>query len=257
MLKKASIIDSFKKVGLCSDDVVMMHSSYKSIAPVEGGPKTVLEAIMEVIGDNGTLIMPTFNFDFCLGEPYDKINTPSHMGILTEMVRLDPRSYKVHHPIYSFAVIGKLAQPLGEISSLSSFGSDSLLAAFHKLDGKILAIGVPYQKSFTFIHYVEQTVGCNYRFIKEFNGKIINEDGTVDDITCDMNVRKIDMGVDTYIEPMGERVEKLGVVKVEKIGNTFVKMASAKSFFEATKDIPIKEPHLLRRITENPRIHYL
>jgi len=77
------------------------------VGGVEDGPQTVIDALLEVLGNDGTLIMPTFNFDFCKGEPWDVRNTPSHMGAMTNMVRQHPAAKRVFHPIYSFAILGK------------------------------------------------------------------------------------------------------------------------------------------------------
>jgi len=52
----------------------------------------------------------------------------------------------------------------------SSFGSDSPFAYLHREKGKMLMIGVDYQSSFTFVHYVEECRQVNYRYIKTFNG---------------------------------------------------------------------------------------
>lgn len=255
MLDKGDITDALVNIGVASGDIVMVHSSFKAIAPVKGGPRTVIDALLGVLSESGTLIMPTFNFDFCLGKTYDRLLTKSDMGILTEIVRTDLHAHRVFNPIYSFAMIGKMAEELSASSIISSFGEDSLFERFHNLNGKILAIGVPYQKSFTFMHYVEQSVKCNYRFVKEFSGEMIDESGKIHKVVCDMGVRNISHGVDTYIEPMGAKMEEDGVVKVGRIGNTHIKLANAIDFYEATKRIPLDNPELLRKIVENPRIH--
>lgn len=255
MLEKTDITSALVDIGITSGDIIMVHSSFKELSPVNGGPSTVIDALLDVLSKSGTLIMPTFNFDFCLGKVYDRILTKSNMGVLTEMVRTDPRARRVFNPIFSFAMIGDMAEELSTSSIISSFGKDSMFEKFHNLNGKILAIGLPYQKSFTFIHYVEQSVKCEYRFVKEFCGEMIDKSRKTHKVVCDMSVRNMDMGVDTYIEPMGAKMEREGVIKVGRIGDTSVKLARAVDFYEATKRIPLDSPELLRRIVKNPRIH--
>ncbi len=109
MIGKNELISGFQKAGIIAGDTLLVHSSYKSFGGVEGGPQTVIDALLEVLSPEGTLIMPTFNFNFNNGESWDVRSTPSQMGVLTELVRCDPRAKRVFHPFYSFAIIGKHA----------------------------------------------------------------------------------------------------------------------------------------------------
>src|SRR5574338_979593 len=104
MLTFDDLVAGFRLLGVAPGDTLLVHSSYKSFGPVEGGPQTVVNALEEALGPEGTLIMPTFNFDFNKGQPWDVRSTPSQMGVLTELVRKDPRAKRVFHPIYSFAI---------------------------------------------------------------------------------------------------------------------------------------------------------
>ena len=114
MITKQFLMDEFKALGLNTNDTVFVHSAYSSLgkAPggVDGGPGTAIEALLEVIGPDGTLILPTFNYDFLKGIPWDMRTTPSQMGILTEIIRKDPRARRMFHPIYSMAAIGRHAE---------------------------------------------------------------------------------------------------------------------------------------------------
>ena len=107
MLTFDNLVEEFRAIGVEPGDALLVHSSYKSFGGVDGGPQTVIDALLDVLGEGGTLIMPAFNFDFCKGEPWNVNGTPSHMGIITELVRKDPRSLRVFHPIYSFSILGK------------------------------------------------------------------------------------------------------------------------------------------------------
>ena len=68
MLTKQFLMDEFRSLGMGAGDTIFVHSSYSTLgrAPggVEGGPQTVNEAILELVGPEGTLIQPTFNYDF-------------------------------------------------------------------------------------------------------------------------------------------------------------------------------------------------
>lgn len=56
---KDDIVNELKKIGLKKNDVVMVHTSLKSMGYVCGGAQTVIEALLEVVGEEGTVMMPT------------------------------------------------------------------------------------------------------------------------------------------------------------------------------------------------------
>ena len=59
-ITKQQLIDDLQKIGLKNGDSVLVHSSLSKIGFVEGGAKTVIDALSEVISETGTLLFPTF-----------------------------------------------------------------------------------------------------------------------------------------------------------------------------------------------------
>lgn len=245
MLTFAQLVSEFRALGLCAGDVLLVHSSYKSFGEVEGGPPTVIDALLEVLGPEGTLIMPTFNFDFTKGKPWDVRSTPSQMGVLTELVRTDPRAKRVFHPIYSFAVIGKYADYLSGLRYKSSYERNSVFGKLRDLDGKIMVIGLSYTNSMTFFHHIEQMEGVDYRFLKQFTGQVTDENGNTYTDTFEMLVRDIDRGIVTEVNPMGALMEQAGIVKIRKIGEADVKLMKANEVYAFTAREMKRDPHLL------------
>src|SRR5829696_8350860 len=121
MLTFEKLVDSFQKLGVEEGNTLLVHSSYKSLGAVDGGPQIVINALEAALGTEGTLIMPAFNFDFNKGVPWDVRSTRSKMGALTEVVRMDPRAKRVFHPFYSFAILGKHAEMLGDLRYKSAY----------------------------------------------------------------------------------------------------------------------------------------
>jgi aminoglycoside 3-N-acetyltransferase len=251
MLTLDQLTSDLRALGVQPGDTLLVHSSYKSLGPVEGGPQTVVAALESALGPRGTLIMPTFNFDFNKGEPWDVRTTPSKMGVLTELVRQDPRAKRVFHPFYSFAVIGRHADMLGGLRYKSSYERGSVFGKLRDLDGKILVIGLSYTNSMTFFHHVEQMEGVDYRFLKEFTGEVIDWDGATRTETFEMLVRDIDKGVITEVDPMGELMEQAGLVKVGQVGEALVKLMNANEVYAFTAREMRRDPHLLYRIEKN------
>jgi aminoglycoside 3-N-acetyltransferase len=245
MLTFEKLLEGFRDLSVDEGDTLLVHSSYKSFGEVDGGPQTVIRALEAALGPEGTLIMPTFNFDFNKGVPWDVRTTPSKMGVLTELVRKDPRAKRVFHPFYSFAIVGKHAEMLGSLRYKSSYERDSVFGKLRDLDGKIMVIGLSYTNSMTFFHHIEQMEGVDYRFLKQFTGEVTDENGNTYTDTFEMLVRDIEKGVITEVDPMGELMEKAGIIKVRKIGEADVKLMKANEVYECTAREMKRDPHLL------------
>ena len=245
MLTLEKLVEGFRELGLETGDTLLVHSSYKSLGEVEGGPQTVIRALEEVLGAEGTLIMPTFNFDFNKGVSWDVRKTRSKMGALTEIVRMDPRAKRVFHPFYSFAILGKHAEMLGSLRYKSSYERNSVFGKLRDLDGKIMVIGLSYNDSMTFFHHIEQMEGVDYRFLKQFTGEVTDENGNTYTDTFEMLVRDIDKGVMTMVDPMGALMEQAGVIQSAKIGKADVKLMKANEVYEFTAREMKRDPHLL------------
>jgi aminoglycoside 3-N-acetyltransferase len=251
MLTLDKLVKDLRDLGVQAGDVLLVHSSYKSLGDVDGGPQTVIDALLAALGPDGTLIMPTFNFDFNKGKPWDVRSTPSQMGILTEFVRKDPRARRIFHPIYSFAIVGKHAEMLGSLRYKSSYERGSVFGKLRDLDGKIMVIGLSYTHSMTFFHHIEQMEGVDYRFLKQFTGEVTDWDGITKVDTFEMLVRDVDMGVITEVNPMGELMEKAGVIKSKKIGAADVKLMKANEVYAFTAREMRRDPHLLYYIKKD------
>ncbi len=176
LVLKKDIIESIKNVGIVDGDSVMVHISLSSMGFVCGGPQIIIEALLEAAGADGTIMMPTQswkNLDPTAGvhweEPeewwqvirenwpaYDKRITPTNtMGAVAEMFRSWPGAFRSDHPARSVAAVGKNAEYLTKEHELSNiFGAGSPIDKLYGLDGKVLLIGVGYDKN-TSIHLAD------------------------------------------------------------------------------------------------------
>lgn len=244
---RAELVADLRDLGLASHDAVLVHSSFKSLGEVDDGPAGFIEALRETVGPDGTLIFPTFNFDFCRGKPFEVRETPSRMGVLSETARNDKRAVLVRHPIYSFAVIGHHAQDAATIRNVSSYGADSLFGYLRSWDAKIMIIGLSYNHSMTYFHHVEEMEGCAYRTMTEFRGWVINN-GSRKLKTATMFARNVDAGVVTDVDPMGAILESEGLVSVGTVGDATVKLMRARDVYDCTTRHLTDEPGRLYRI---------
>lgn len=173
---KQDILDALAKAGVAQGQAVMVHTSLSKLGFVCGGAQTVIEALLEQVGADGTVMMPTQswkNLDPTCGvhweEPeewwqiirenwpaYDKDITPTNtMGAVAEMFRKWPGTLRSGHPARSVAAHGKYADYLTKDHDLSNiFGEDSPVGKLYALDGYVLLIGVGYDKN-TSIHLAD------------------------------------------------------------------------------------------------------
>ncbi|WP_294375857.1 aminoglycoside N(3)-acetyltransferase [uncultured Clostridium sp.] len=173
---KEDLIKGFKDIGVKEGQSIMVHTSLKSLGFVCGGAQIVIEALIQCVGNEGTIMMPTQswkNLDPEEGvhweEPkewwqlirdnwpaYDKDITPTNtMGQVAEMFRRWPGAKRSNHPARSVAAFGKYADYLTKDHDLSNiFGEDSPIDRLYKLDGYVLLIGVGYDKN-TSLHLAD------------------------------------------------------------------------------------------------------
>lgn len=173
---RRDVVNALKRLGLKAGDSLIVHTSLSSIGYVCGGAQTVIEALVEAVGTDGTIMMPTQswrNLDPSEGvhweiaeeywdvirenQPaYDRTLTPtSTMGAVAEMFRSWPGTVRSSHPARSFAAWGKHAADLvGEHDLSNIFGDDSPLGKLYDLGGYVLLIGVGHDKN-TSLHLAD------------------------------------------------------------------------------------------------------
>jgi aminoglycoside 3-N-acetyltransferase len=145
-----------RAAGLRAGDLVQVHSSLSALGYVEGGADAVVEALLEVLGPEGTLMVPTFNHGSA--EVFDVRETPSTNGAITEAVRRRPEAFRSVHPTHPYAAIGPLADLLtNEHLHLPTFDLRSPLGKLAAMGGSILLLGVGMNRN-TMAHVGETLV---------------------------------------------------------------------------------------------------
>lgn len=177
-------VKKLKASGLENGDTVFVHSDIAVFGKLAEKNREVLlqslvDAIKECTGKSGTIIMPVFTYSFCRSEVFDVENSKSTVGILTEYFRKLPEVKRTVQPIFSCAVYGEKQDYYMDIGK-DSFGKGSLFEKLHKDNGKILFFGADFHAC-TYIHYVEQSFGVPYRYMKTFNGIIKNAEQKYED----------------------------------------------------------------------------
>ena len=178
---KHSLVEDFKRIGLKSNDSVLVHSSLSKIGFVTGGPQTVIDALFEVIGSEGTLLFPSFpatgrNKTHLQEHPFFDIkNTESRMGSITEYFRKLEGVFRSFHPTDSLAEYYTNSH-FGQLTPYNQY------SPFRKLcnkKGKILMLGTTLNGACTNLHTLEDAVEFKYPVYDEniFDVKMIDMNG--------------------------------------------------------------------------------
>ena len=193
-ITKSSLIKDLEKLEL-KGETVIVHSALSKLGWVCGGAVALIEALQEVITEEGTLIMPAHSGDYSepkyWGNPpvpedwYQTIReempayrpevTPTRgIGIVPEIFRKFPDVLRSSHPCLSFSAWGKEAESVTADHKLDyALGENSPLAKIYKREGKILLIGVGHDSN-TSLHLAEYRADHDLK-IKIFGSSILKD----------------------------------------------------------------------------------
>ncbi|MEM5581303.1 AAC(3) family N-acetyltransferase [Roseibium sp. AS2] len=178
------LVEAVSRCGIKSGDVIFVHSNVgysgrmvgvKSLGDLCG--RTV-RALLEVIGPEGTLVVPTFSYSFGSDKPerrFDPAVTPSSCGALSEYVRKMPDAVRSLEPMFSVAAIGAMKDDLTRNVSNDCFGAGSFWERFLAADGKVCNLN--FDAGSTFIHYVERKLNTPYRQDRIMSGELWDGSG--------------------------------------------------------------------------------
>lgn len=175
-ITRTSLVADLSALGVRAGSVLMVHSSLSSLGWVVGGAQTVVEALLDVVGPDGTIVMPTQTGQ--LTDPalwsnppipdewvdevranmpvFDPALTPTRaMGQIVEVFRHVAGVVRSPHPTVSFAACGPSAhQVCSEHPLTNQFGETSPLARMYELDATVLLLGVGHGNN-TSLHLAE------------------------------------------------------------------------------------------------------
>jgi len=230
----SEVVDALKEIGIHNGDIILVHSDISVFGKLVTSDRNILleslvKAFRESVGENGTIVMPTFTYSFCKGEVFNTVNTKSTVGALTEYFRTGLDVSRTSHPIFSMAIWGKQRDALLKIGK-DSFGRDSIFGHLHQMHAKIVFFGISLQ-AFTFIHYIEQTYGIPYRTLKTFRGRIRDGETEYED-ECTFFVRDLDKDIELDFPKIERHLSEHSLLKGVRLGNGRILMADAYALYK-------------------------
>lgn len=182
MLTKESLQNDLFKLEINPYGTLLVHSSYKSIGEVKGRADTVIDCLIEYM-KNGLLVLPTHTWKYINAENpvFSVLDSPSNVGIITELFRKRKGVYRSYHPTHSVAAIGKDAKEFvkGDEGFDTPCARGSTWGKLLDKEAQILLIGVDLKRN-TFIHGIEEWVDIPGRLTDTHEPlQSVLEDGTI------------------------------------------------------------------------------
>ena len=192
---KDDLIHKFSQLGIKRGDTLLVHASLSSLGYVVGGAKALYLALREVIGIEGTIVVPSQTVE--ISDPaswkyppvpdewhavirdampaYSKeLSYSKAMGAFSQCIGILPNSIRSNHPMYSFTAIGEKAiEIIGQDSFDFPFGDESPLGRLYSIGAKILMIGTDFETN-TSLHLAENRLN---RDVIHEKSKILTKDG--------------------------------------------------------------------------------
>ena len=157
------LVDDLRRLGVSQGMVLTVHSSLRAVGAIEGGAHTLIAALLEAVGEAGTLMVPTFpKAADCA--TFSVEHTPSSTGVLTEIFRTEFPSVRSLDPWHPFSALGADADEITrDHLHATTLGENSPLDKLVRLGGLVLQIGTRHDTN-TLVHLAE--VLCKMPYIK-------------------------------------------------------------------------------------------
>lgn len=235
MIGKDDIKFDLELMGIKEGDILLVHSSLSSIGYVDGGANTVIDALLESVGEGGTIVMSTLTGWF---EPYDSASTPSAVGKISEKFRLRKGAHRSLHPVHSVAAIGKHAQYItgNHDKCETGCGKETPYLKMRDIGGKVVLLGVDMDRN-TIMHSLEEEIDALYLRTQEIPAPTYIDGYENKTFT----LKKFPPGHRDF-NCLTPALRRKDAIIEGRIGNAVVKVVEIKKLFDVGIEILNKNP---------------
>ena len=185
-LTRASLGDDLNRIGLRAGDTVMVHAAMSKVGPLLNGPDALSNAILDVVGSEGTMLVYTSwdsRHDDLMDDddrvlPEWRAHVPGFdrqasravrmNGIIAEVVRTMPGAHRSANPGASVAAIGKLAEWITANHPQDyGYGEGSPLAKLVERGGRVLMVGAPWD-TMTLVHHADHLANLPDKLVRRY-----------------------------------------------------------------------------------------
>lgn len=237
------ILSDLRRIGVRRGDTLLVHSSMNAIGNVDGGAETVIDALMETVGD-GILIFPTHTWATMNQEhaTYDPKKEPACVGILPNLFMKRKNVYRSLHPTHSLAAWSQADEKIedesmkkayrfvsGEEKFTTPCNREGCYGKLYDQNAKILLLGVGLNKN-TYMHGVEEWYGIKERLTEEtLPLEIVMPDQSRKMVSMKKHFKPNDKSIAENYVKMYEPFKKRNVLHEDLIGDAKSMLLSAKN----------------------------
>jgi len=161
-MSPAEVGSQLRAFGVRRGGVLLVHTSFRAVRPIAGGPAGLIDGLRDAVGPEGTLVMPSWSgLD---DEPFDPLSTPSadDLGIVAQTFWRLPGVRRSNH-FHAFAAVGPQADAIvADPLPLPPHIPASPVGRVHDLNGQVLLLGVGHDANTT-LHLAELIASVPYR----------------------------------------------------------------------------------------------
>ena len=227
-MNRKELSTALKKLGIKRGSIVMLHSSYVGLEPMEGGPDAVVDAFLDAVGPTGTLMVPAFG----------------SLGIIAEMVKARPNAVFSPCPKGTIAAIGPKAEEIARDhwKAPTAHGEGTPFTRLRDLDGYICLLGVDQDRNTT-LHSIEALLELPY--LNDTTATFKTPDGKEHTKTWKYypGPHRNFIGLERYMRHEG-------IIKIDRINNAMVRLMRVRDVFDLLLELGEHDPAFA--LCENP-----
>ncbi|GAA0310231.1 aminoglycoside 3-N-acetyltransferase [Gracilibacillus halotolerans] len=244
MYTKTDFKKHLEELGIKKDGTLLVHSSYKSIGDVDGGPDTVLDSLSEYMED-GLLVLPTHTWSYINHKnPIFYVDeSPTCVGHLTERFRKREGVIRSWHPTHSVAALGKDAAEFtkGDEKFDTPCARGSAWGKLLDRKAQIMLLGVDLRRN-TFIHGIEEWVDIPGRLTDTHESLYtVLEDGTKISVP---SRRHTSTPWSEHFWKVDDYLVELGAMHIGKFGDAEVRVCDTVKTTEVITEMLEVDPEL-------------
>ena len=241
----AEISTGLRALGVQKGGRLFVHSSLSAFGRVEGGAEAVCAALIDAVGPEGTVAVPTFTWSTNHSRElvtFDVAADACEVGRIPETFRRLPGALRSEHVCHSVAAVGPLApRVMGD--GIHPFGRGSSMYALHELDFQYAFLGCGFG-SCTALHTVEELAAIPYRYYRHFSGStVIRTDGSRVPSRAVEFLRHLPFQND--FAAMERVYRERGVARSAKIGAATVLLSTARAIVDIGLELVRADPGAL------------
>lgn len=217
-----NVVAQLRALGVREGGVLLVHTAFSRVRPIEGGPRGLIEALTRAVGPRGTVVMPTMTDGKSV---FDPKSTPSvGMGIVAETFWREPGVLRSTHPGGSFAARGPDAAKICAPQILSPpHGMDSPVGRVYELGGQVLLLGAGHSENTT-LHLAEALANVPYSVTHPC---VVEENGVVTTV----DIAETDHCCQGFVQADGWLRER-GLQRESKVGNADARLLDSRALID-------------------------